>query len=98
MCAIVTLIDFKLPVQLWRDSKRDLFTWISCFAVCVFFGVEVGLFFGIAITAAHLLFLWARPEITVRLEEVNDNKNINSVQSVESAPYLCKKCQGMNIF
>ncbi|XP_037912641.1 sodium-independent sulfate anion transporter-like [Hermetia illucens] len=71
MCAIVTLIDFKLPIQLWRDSKRDLFTWISCFAVCVFFGVEVGLFFGIAITAAHLLFLWARPEITVRLEEMD---------------------------
>ncbi|XP_055386116.1 sodium-independent sulfate anion transporter-like [Condylostylus longicornis] len=71
MVAIVTLIDFKIPIRLWRESKRDFFTWLLCFSACVVFGVEVGLFFGIAVTAAYLLYLWARPKIRVKIGEIN---------------------------
>ncbi|BFF90347.1 sodium-independent sulfate anion transporter [Drosophila madeirensis] len=76
ICSIFTLLDFKLPLRLWRDSKRDFATWLLCFCVCVLFGVEVGLFVSIVVTALHLLFLWARPEVRVKIEELDEMQYI----------------------
>ncbi|XP_030373742.1 sodium-independent sulfate anion transporter [Scaptodrosophila lebanonensis] len=72
ICSIFTLFDFKLPMRLWRESKRDFCTWMLCFCVCVLFGVEVGLFVSIIVTALHLLFLWARPELVVKIQELDE--------------------------
>jgi len=79
ICSIFTLLDFKLPMRLWRESKRDFAVWILCFSVCVLFGVEVGLFVSIIVTALHLLFLWARPEILVKIQELDDMQYISVV-------------------
>ncbi|KAL7726030.1 hypothetical protein ACLKA6_008489 [Drosophila palustris] len=79
ICSIFTLLDFKLPMRLWRESKRDFGTWILCFCVCVLFGVEVGLFVSIIVTALHLLFLWARPEILVKIQELDGMQYISVV-------------------
>ncbi|XP_017119297.1 sodium-independent sulfate anion transporter isoform X2 [Drosophila elegans] len=76
ICSIFTLLDFKLPLRLWRDSKRDFATWLLCFLVSVLFGVEVGLFVSIVVTALHLLFLWARPEIRVKIEQLEEMQYI----------------------
>ncbi|XP_017083546.1 sodium-independent sulfate anion transporter [Drosophila eugracilis] len=76
ICSIFTLLDFKLPIRLWRDSKRDFATWLLCFCVCVLFGVEVGLFVSIVVTALHLLYLWARPEIRVKIEQLEEMQYI----------------------
>lgn len=70
ICSIFTLLDFKLPLRLWHESKRDFGIWLVCFVVCVLCGVEVGLFVSIIINVLHLLFLWARPEIAVKIKEV----------------------------
>lgn len=77
MCAIVTLIDFKLPLRLWRESRRDFFIWCICFGACVMFGVEVGLLVGIIITVSYLLYLWARPEVTVKIDSIDDMQYIS---------------------
>ncbi|KAH8236814.1 hypothetical protein KR026_011455 [Drosophila bipectinata] len=76
ICSIFTLLDFRLPLRLWRDSKRDFATWLLCFCVCVLFGVEVGLFVSIVVTALHLLYLWARPEIKVKIEQLDEMQYI----------------------
>ncbi|XP_068156964.1 LOW QUALITY PROTEIN: sodium-independent sulfate anion transporter [Drosophila tropicalis] len=76
ICSIFTLLDFKLPLRLWRESKRDFGIWLLCFCVCVLFGVEVGLFVSIIVTSLHLLFLWARPEIHVKIQELDDMQYI----------------------
>ncbi|XP_062125224.1 LOW QUALITY PROTEIN: sodium-independent sulfate anion transporter [Drosophila sulfurigaster albostrigata] len=79
ICSIFTLLDFKLPMRLWKESKRDFGIWLLCFCVCVLFGVEVGLFVSIIVTALHLLFLWARPEILVKIEELDEMQYISVV-------------------
>ncbi|KAM8703641.1 hypothetical protein ACLKA7_008293 [Drosophila subpalustris] len=79
ICSIFTLLDFKLPLRLWRESKRDFGIWTLCFCVCVLFGVEVGLFVSIIVTALHLLFLWARPEILVKIQELDGMQYISVV-------------------
>ncbi|XP_050321114.1 sodium-independent sulfate anion transporter [Bactrocera neohumeralis] len=72
MCSIVTLLDLKLPCRLWRDAKRDFCVWVLCFTVCILCGVEVGLLVSIIVTVLHLLFMWAHPQISVKIEEVNE--------------------------
>ncbi|ALC47098.1 CG5404 [Drosophila busckii] len=79
ICSLYTLLDFKLPVRLWRESKRDFGNWLLCFVVCVLFGVEVGLLVSIIVTAMHLLFLWARPEILVKIQALDDMQFISVV-------------------
>ncbi|EDV93563.1 GH18211 [Drosophila grimshawi] len=79
ICSIMTLLDFKLPMRLWGESKRDFGIWVLCFCVCVLLGVEVGLFVSIIVTALHLLFLWARPEIVVKIQEMDDMQYISVV-------------------
>lgn len=77
MCAIVNLIDFKLPIRLWQESRRDFYIWCICFTTCVMFGVEVGLLMGIVITVSYLLYLWARPDVTVKIESIDDMQYIS---------------------
>lgn len=79
ICSIFTLLDFKLPRRLWSESKRDFGIWLLCFCVCVLFGVEVGLFVSIIVTVLHLLFLWARPEIVVKIQELEEMQYISVV-------------------
>uniref|UniRef100_A0A1A9Z4X3 SLC26A/SulP transporter domain-containing protein n=1 Tax=Glossina pallidipes TaxID=7398 RepID=A0A1A9Z4X3_GLOPL len=76
ICSIFTLLDFKLPWRLWHESKRDFIVWLVCFVVCIVSGVEVGLFVSIIINVLHLLYLWARPEIAVKIQEIDDMQYI----------------------
>ncbi|KNC32051.1 hypothetical protein FF38_04835, partial [Lucilia cuprina] len=76
ICSLFTLLDFKLPIRLWHESKRDFSVWVVCFIVCILCGVEVGLFVSIIINVLHLLFLWARPEIAVKIKEIDDMQYI----------------------
>ncbi|XP_075144822.1 sodium-independent sulfate anion transporter [Haematobia irritans] len=76
ICSIFTLLDFKLPMRLWYESKRDFAIWVLCFVVCILCGVEIGLFVSIIVNVAHLLFLWARPEISVKIQEIDDMQYI----------------------
>ncbi|XP_055902908.1 sodium-independent sulfate anion transporter [Eupeodes corollae] len=77
MCAIVNLIDFNLPWRLWRESRRDFYIWCICFLACVMFGVEVGLLVGIIITVSYLLYLWARPDVTVKIDSIDEMQYIS---------------------
>ncbi len=73
ICAVLFLIDFEIVGKLWRDSKRDLVTWIGWLIACLTKGVEFGLLVGITINIVFLLSLWARPEIKIEVIEVSDN-------------------------
>ncbi|KAJ6637083.1 Sodium-independent sulfate anion transporter [Pseudolycoriella hygida] len=80
--AVVFMIDFKLPLHLWRNTKRDFWTWCGCFVVCLIAGVAVGLLFGVMLNVLHLLYMWARPETTLKIEE------IENMQYIKVAPNI----------
>lgn len=50
--------------------ERSLLTTVLTFAACLGMGVEKGLLLGVALELAHLVYLWARPPITVQLCKV----------------------------
>ncbi|XP_044575965.1 sodium-independent sulfate anion transporter-like isoform X1 [Cotesia glomerata] len=63
--AVVFLIDLKIFRILWNGSKRDMITAGSTFLISIFINVESGLLFGTLINASFLLYLSARPSITI---------------------------------
>lgn len=70
ICSIYKLFDFKLPLYLWHKSKVELLIWLVGFIVSIFCGVQIGLFASIAINLGQLLYLWAKPAITIEVEKV----------------------------
>lgn len=63
-------IDFNIGIQLWHKNRRDFASWIICFVVGLIFGVEYGLLSGVIVNIMSLLFMWARPVVKIRIEEV----------------------------
>lgn len=75
-------IDFKLPVQLWRKNRRDFIAWLACLIACLSAGVEIGLLCGVILNILHLLFMWARPETVVKIDEMDNMQYIRIVPNV----------------
>lgn len=80
--AVIFMIDFKLPIHLWRKNRRDFIAWFICLAVCLFTDVEIGLMCGIVLNILHLIFMWARPETVVRIDELDGMQYIHIIPNV----------------
>lgn len=50
--------------------------------VCLTVGVEVGLLFGIVVNIMHLLFMWARPETHLKIDEIDGMQYIRVTPNV----------------
>ncbi|XP_055374921.1 sodium-independent sulfate anion transporter-like [Condylostylus longicornis] len=75
ICSILTLLDLKLPIKLWKQNKADFVTWMLSFVVCILLGVEMGLIFGVAITILQLIWYWARPKVEMQVQQTDDNNS-----------------------
>lgn len=72
ICSIFTLLDLRFPCTLWRKSRRDFIIWLICFVICIVSGVEIGLIISILVNALYLLYLWAKPEISIEKLKMAD--------------------------
>ncbi|XP_062701083.1 sodium-independent sulfate anion transporter-like isoform X2 [Aedes albopictus] len=63
ICSVVFMVDFSIVKVLFKASRTDILSWVGCFCVSLFAGVEVGLLFGIFISVIGLLKVWVRPGI-----------------------------------
>ena len=63
--AVLSLVDFKTPRQLWRYSKADFAAHAATIAVTLVAGVELGVIAGVAV--GLLLYLWraSRPHAAI---------------------------------
>ncbi|XP_012271518.1 sodium-independent sulfate anion transporter [Orussus abietinus] len=65
ICAVMFLIDWRIIVTLYRESKRDAVAAIGTFVMCLLFNVETGLLLGIFTNIVFLLYVSARPTVEV---------------------------------
>lgn len=68
ICAVIFMIDYKTCFILWRGNKRDFCCSVVTFSSCLALGVEVGLLVGVAVNVGQLLYLWARPSISIQIK------------------------------
>lgn len=67
---------------MWHNSKRDFWAWCGCFIVCLVVGVEIGLLFGVVLNVVHLLYMWARPETSLNIEEIDSMQYIRVTPNI----------------
>ncbi|XDV22614.1 hypothetical protein PO909_027477 [Leuciscus waleckii] len=64
ICAVSPMMDFRVPVQLWRVKRLDLVPFLVTFLVS-FWEVQYGIVGGVAVSALMLLYIMARPKVKV---------------------------------
>ncbi len=76
--AVLSLVDLKTPIKLWRYSKADFTAHAATILVTLLAGVESGVIAGVA--AGLLLYLWSasRPHAAVvgRVPETEHFRNV----------------------
>ncbi len=61
--AALGLIDLKMPVWLFRISKRDFLMLVVTFAITLLFGVVAGILTGVVLSLIFLIYRSANPHI-----------------------------------
>lgn len=76
--AVLSLVDLKTPVHIWRYSKADFAAMAATIGVTLLAGVEKGVIAGVGLSLA--LFLWraARPHAAIvgRVPETEHFRNV----------------------
>ncbi len=76
--AVLSLVDLKKPVEIWRYSRADFAAMMATILVTLVAGVEAGVIAGVALSLA--LFLWraSRPHAAIvgRVPETEHFRNV----------------------
>lgn len=63
--AVLSLVDLKTPVEVWRYSKADFAAMAATIGTTLFSGVELGIVAGVALTLALHLYRASRPHVAI---------------------------------
>ena len=76
--AVLSLVDFKTPREIWRYSRTDFAAMAATIAVTLLFGVEPGVVAGVALSLALYLWRSSRPHAAVvgRVPETGHFRNV----------------------
>lgn len=65
ICAVIYMIEYEVIKPMWQSSRTDLIPTFATFVMCLIFGVEYGILFGVFINIIILLYTSARPVVHV---------------------------------
>jgi SulP family sulfate permease len=87
--AVLSLVDLKTPVRLWRYSKADFAAHMATIGITLIAGVELGVIAGVGV--GLLLYLWraSRPHAAIvgRVPETEHFRNVERHQ-VFTVPHV----------
>ncbi|KAH8388559.1 hypothetical protein KR093_009633, partial [Drosophila rubida] len=90
IAAVVFMIDLTPVKELWQSSKKDFFSWVGSFIICLVAGVEMGLLFGIVVSMICILLRLGNPKIEVSLKQVRPSFLLLSASlNLHSSLSLC---------
>nr|WP_316929257.1 SulP family inorganic anion transporter [Cyclobacterium qasimii] len=78
MVAVFGLIDFKYPVELFRNRRDEFFLLIATFLITLTVGIKEGILLGVLISLLLLVYRTSRPHIAVlgRIRNTDYFKNV----------------------
>lgn len=76
--AVLSLVDLKTPVEIWRYSRPDFAAMIATILVTLVAGVEAGVIAGVGISLALYLWRASRPHAAIvgRVPETEHFRNV----------------------
>jgi SulP family sulfate permease len=78
MVAVFGLIDFKYPVELFKNRRDEFFLLIATFLITLTVGIKEGILLGVLISLLLLVYRTSRPHIAVlgRIRNTDYYKNV----------------------
>ncbi len=79
MVAVFGLIDFKYPVQLFKNRKDEFFLLLITFLITLLVGIKEGILLGILISLLLLIYRSSLPHVAVlgKIKQTNYFKNVD---------------------
>ncbi|MFK7969636.1 MAG: SulP family inorganic anion transporter [Bacteroidia bacterium] len=86
--AIIRLIDFKLPADLWKKDRKDFFTLVATFCATLFIGIEAGVLTGLGLALLMVVYEMAQPHYAIlgQLPGSSAYRNIKRFPQVVQRP------------
>lgn len=87
--AVISLVDIETFKTAWRYDRADAFAWLATALGVVFIGVEAGIFIGVALSLAVMVWRSSRPHMAV-VGRLNGSQHFRNVKrhQVETMPGL----------
>ena len=78
MVAVFGLIDFKYPLELFKNRRDEFFLLIATFLITLTIGIKEGILLGVLISLLLLVYRTSRPHIAVlgRIKNTDYFKNV----------------------
>ncbi len=78
MVAVFGLIDFKYPIQLFKNRRDEFFLLLATFLITLSVGIKEGILIGVLISLLLLVYRTSRPHIAIlgRIRNTNYFKNV----------------------
>ncbi|MFK7811590.1 MAG: SulP family inorganic anion transporter [Maribacter sp.] len=78
MVAVFGLIDFKYPIELFKNRRDEFFLLFATFLITLTAGIKEGILIGVLVSLLLLVYRTSRPHIAVlgRIKNTNYFKNI----------------------
>ncbi|MCB0557710.1 MAG: solute carrier family 26 protein [Lewinellaceae bacterium] len=77
--AVINLVDYREAIHLWRTDRTDFMTMIVTFVATLTLGIQNGVFTGVILSLALMIYRNSKPNISILGQLPNSNKyrNIN---------------------
>jgi SulP family sulfate permease len=63
--AVIGLINYKEAVELWHRDRKDFLTLIATFIATLTLGIQDGVFIGVILSIAQIIYQSSRPHVAV---------------------------------
>lgn len=83
--SILTLIDYKYPLRLWKNRKDEFFLLMFAFVITLVVGITEGIVLGVLLSLLILIYRTTKPHMAVlgKFSGQNLYKNINRFPEVK---------------
>lgn len=84
--AVITLIDFKAPLQWWRTDKKEFLMYAATLLATCFIGIQEGIIIGVLISIVLLIYKVSTPHMAVvgKIPGTNLYRNVERFADVET--------------
>lgn len=84
MTSVVSLFDYKEAIHLWHLHRSEFYMMLTTFVVTLVFGIEEGVFSGVMLSLAYMIFKNSRPHVVI-LGQLPNSRRYRNVERYPKA-------------
>ena len=82
--AVINLVDYREAIHLWRTDRTDFMTMIVTFVATLTLGIQSGVFTGVILSLAFMIYRNSKPHISI-LGQLPNSRSYRNIDRFEKA-------------